>query len=85
MNREKTIEQYKKNLESTQGVTANEFLIHDVFNEFESRTCGECKKWETKDGNTGGCIGSKYRVDDIDYGMSTFYDFGCNNFERKET
>lgn len=47
-------------------------FVDKIFDDFESRICGNCQHWLIKDG-----------FNDVDC-TKTDRDFGCNKFKRKE-
>jgi len=58
-------------------------LIDDIFDEFKSRVCKECKYYEG--GNISGfCLNMQNTFMNKDSNIDVEADFGCNRFEKKE-
>lgn len=71
MTREEAKEYYKN--------IASPYVINEIYDDFESRTCENCK-YCIDDGSSGYvCKG----MSDVIH-ISSIDDFGCNKFERKE-
>ena len=52
-------------------------VIDDIYNDFESRVCGNCKYFYTPEGTESFGLCNKFKT-------LTESDFGCNRFERRE-
>jgi len=61
-------------------------LIDKIFDDFESRTCENCKHWDEDDTGYGYKLG--YCEKDVGNGFTidnvTQHSFGCNRWEQKE-
>ena len=58
------------------------YLLKKVYNDFESRTCENCKHKYVVDAMTVECRDNDSMLEYLD--LDCFPDFGCNKFERKE-
>lgn len=66
--------------------TESEKLINKIYNEFESRTCNNCKHLNMSKFHTNEGCGDMYIPCDLIYvettGANTLQEFGCNMFKR---
>ena len=76
MNREETLRRYINNQASKNYEDLGFILIGDIYDDFESRLCKNCKWFKG--------IDKSYKVCKL-YDISHGEDFGCNKFERIKT
>ena len=62
-----------------------DFIVDKIYDDFESRTCENCRNWSQEHITIGLCLMEVSEMDIPDLSKySTSNNFGCNKFERKD-
>ena len=81
MTRDEAKRDLRWNIDFSESMLSNEYVIDEIYNEFENRKCNSCKYSSEEDGDKFECYFSRDFFGWDNVGLPI--DFGCNRWEAK--